>query len=164
MPSACMARLGQGVLEHLGLRIAWILSMERWRKPSVLWADISRGRGVSGCRAFLRTRVYFHNLPTASCGERGLCFGSLGESASRIAGGTSRCSGRVKGEVSRVGFAVSGLWQPYCACSYRQSVKCKMLSDALLNDFGIYVQAINFPPCQGGRALRFTRPACIRKR
>ena len=79
------------------------------------------GRGVSGCRALFRARVYFHNLPTTSRGERGLCFGSLGEGTSRIAGGASRCCDRVKGTVSRVGFAVSGLWQSYCACSYRQS-------------------------------------------
>ena len=38
------------------------------------------GGGVSGCCALLRlARVYFHNLPTASCGERGVRFGSLGE-------------------------------------------------------------------------------------
>ena len=113
---------GAGVLEHLGLahRVD-IINGTLAKAFGVMGGYIAGEAGlVDAVRSFAPAFIFTTSLPPAVAS--GACASVRWVKAHPELRAAHRdVADRVKGAVSRVGFAVSGLWKPYCACSYRQS-------------------------------------------
>jgi 5-aminolevulinate synthase len=149
---------GGGVAEREGLmdRID-LIEGTLGKAFGVVGGYITGTRRCATSSAASPQRLHLHHRAAAACGRRRLRLDRASEAEPDGARGPAPRRGKVRDALDRLGIPHQPNPSHIIPVMVGDPVKCKWISDVLLDNYGIYIQPINYPTVpKGTERLRIT--------